>query len=176
MNSKLILAAMITALVLSACGNGSDTEEAVAAETPAEPVEEQVEEQPAPEPEPEPEEPGAIIEVSDSASWNIKTESAQLTCQRAVMRNPFRAQWFDGPSRIGLTASGFPVEGSDQTRPDNFRLTSLARNEIKNATLEEYSLTVKEVSVDAGLITFEIMAEGTIEGGGKFMASGTCTG
>jgi hypothetical protein len=99
-----------------------------------------------------------------------------MTCQRAAMRNPFRVQWFDGPSKIGLLASGFPTEGSDETRPDAFRLTSLASGEIANAPLGEVSLTVKELGEDGGTKEFEVTAKGKIETGGSFEASGTCRG
>lgn len=180
MKSKLILAAITTALVMSGCGNASEEEQVVTAEPAVEEAAEETAPAVTAEAESKPEEaeePGAAIVVTGGTQWDVETDSAQLTCQRAAMRNPFRAQFFDGPSKIGLTASGFPPEdGGEQTQPDAFRLTSLAGGEIANAELTDVALSVKEVSIDAGMITFEIEATGNIEGGGKFTASGTCKG
>jgi hypothetical protein len=176
MNTKLILAASVAALMLSACGDAPEEENAASAEPVVEPAVEPAPEKIVEEPEPE-KEHVAVIEVSGSTNWNISTDSSQLTCQRAVMRNPFRAQWFDGKSRIGLLASGFPLDdGSDGTEIDSFRLTSLASGEISNATLTDMKLTVKALDNEGGAITFEVIAEGSIESGGSFKATGICRG
>lgn len=119
---------------------------------------------------------GSIKSVGNS-TWSVSSDAAQLTCQRAVMNNPFRAQWFDSGSRIGLVASGFPLDdGSDGTRVENFRLTSLVGSKITNAEVTDATLSFREVSSERGSSVFEVSARGKITGGGSFEASGKCRG
>lgn len=175
-----ILAALAAGVMLVACSDESAVEQAATPEPAVTPTPAVETPEPAERAQPKPkpaEEPGGILQVTGSLNWNISTETAKFTCQRAARRNPFRAQWFDGIGRIGLMAGGFPLEdGTNGTEIQSFRLTSLADREAKNASLTDVSLTVKEAGTDGGTIIFEVTAEGNIESGGLFRASGTCRG
>jgi hypothetical protein len=117
------------------------------------------------------------IKAVGNSTWSVSSNTAQLTCQRAVMNNPFRAQWFDSGSRIGLVASGFPLnDGSDETRVESFRLTSLVGSKITNAEVTDAALSFRVVSSERGSSVFEVSAKGKIAGGGSFEASGKCRG
>jgi len=119
---------------------------------------------------------GGRFEVTAEAPFEATAESAQLTCQSAFAASPFRAQWFDAESKVGILVTGFPLDdGSGDTRVDNFQLTSMAGSNQRNARLAEAQLKVSKVSQQGASAVYEVSASGKLmEGAGSFKASGTC--
>lgn len=119
---------------------------------------------------------GGSFEVTADAPFGGESQAAQLTCQSAFGGSPFRAQWFDESSRIGILVTGFPLDdGSGDTRVDNFQLTSLAGSNQKNARLAEAQLNVRKISQHGASAIYEVTASGALmDDGGSFTARGTC--
>ena len=119
---------------------------------------------------------GGSFEVTAEAPFGASSQATQLTCQSAFGGSPFRAQWFDESSRVGILVTGFPLDdGSGDTRVDNFQLTNLAGSHQQNARLAEAQLNVKKVSQQGASAIYEVTASGKLmDGGGSFTAKGTC--
>ena len=119
---------------------------------------------------------GGSFDVIAEAPFGASSQATQLTCQSAFGGSPFRAQWFDESSRVGILVTGFPLDdGTGDTRVDNFQLTSLAGSNQRNARLAEAELNVRKVSQQGASAIYEVTASGKLmDGGGSFTARGNC--
>ena len=177
MNTRNYLAAILAAAFLAACSKAPEEkppEIVQSAEDTAEPAAEQPKPE-APKKLPAKREYNGHLEVTGNEAWNMSEDGVQLTCLRSVNRRPFRAQWFDAGTKIGLAANGMPqADGSGVARAMDFRLTSLAGSNVKDVELTDTRIWIEELSNEGASTVFEVTATGKIEGGGLFMATGKC--
>ena len=116
------------------------------------------------------------LRISDAADWEMEVEGIKLSCTADTPTSPFTAQWEDPVSGVALKISGFIQEGVDETRIRSFSLANIKRGSEKRGMLEYARLLVRTVEKQGNLSRYLVEADGGLQNGGKFTATGTCVG
>lgn len=159
------LAGLVLALSLSACGG--EPEPPAAARSQASPA------TTGSAPEDSPFFGEGALQLAGSENFDTDTDAAKLSCGTAPGR-PFVAQWEDPATGVAVKVSGFPQDGSHETRVDSFQLANVKPGSERRGRLASATLAVEKLGERGRIATYRVSASGQLEDGGEFTATGRC--